>query len=115
MLIRRLTLAATVTAAVLANSGSPDAATHGTQSGGTPTHGTSTTVHPDLQQCSGPAHQCGNPKCHTVTVQVCNAGPGRPGAPPSPNRPTSGGTPKGPTPKGGTPSSACHTEKFQTC
>jgi hypothetical protein len=70
-----------------------DAASQGKQSGGQPGNGTSKTVHPSVQQCNGPTHQCGKPvKCRTKTVKVCGL----------PNRP------------GGSPTN-CHNVTFQTC
>ncbi len=51
-----------------------NAASQGKQSGGTSGGGTTTTVHPALQQCKGPTNQCGKPtglKCQIVTVMHC--------------------------------------------
>jgi hypothetical protein len=79
-MIGRGKASAIVGAALLFAVSGAEAASHGS-SGGGGTHSNSTTTpfHPALQSCTGPAHQCGKPICHTSNVTHCVPRPGPPG------------------------------------
>jgi hypothetical protein len=80
MWTRRLSCFTAIVAAVMLVAGNGAAAASHESSGvGSSGKGTTTTVHPALQQCTGPAHQCGKPICHTSNVTHCVPRPGPPG------------------------------------